>query len=88
MSHQDWQSARSLKSRPCAWCGEPARDPFCRRCYRLTDGETKASMRNLFALGWPKRAIRVGVHRLARLAASGVPVPARKQRLAAESEAS
>ena len=78
--NRDWQSARTLKSRPCSWCGQPACDPFCKRCYRLTEAETKASMRALFAQGWPKRAIRVVVHRLESLAASGVPVPARRER--------
>lgn len=68
------------------WCGQKAREPFCKSCYGVIDGGTKASMRALFAHAAPRRALKLGIHTIERLQASGVPVRERRTLARAESE--
>jgi hypothetical protein len=68
---------RGKRARPCANCGAHCQRVFCEPCYRLVDGGTKQSFRNLCAIGEPKLAIRRVLDTLDALREGGVPVPER-----------
>ena len=66
------------KTRPCAQCGEPAKNPFCPDCYALIPPDVKKNIRLQFKLGAPRAALHHGFDALEKLRLSGVPVKQRK----------